>query len=63
LYHEKPFKDIGETPWLALKEFYFADKSGAYLNGEKISVREVPVLNAFYAVIGGNLNGKNIKIC
>lgn len=39
----------------ALKEFYFADKSGAYLNGEKISVREVPVLNAFYAVIGGDV--------
>ena len=39
----------------ALKEFYFADKSGAYLNGEKISVREVPILNAFYAVIGGDV--------
>ena len=39
----------------ALKEFYFADKSGAYLNGEKISVHEVPILNAFYAVIGGDV--------
>lgn len=39
----------------ALKEFYFANESGAYLNGEKISVREVPVLNAFYAVIGGDV--------
>ena len=39
----------------ALKEFYFADESGAYLNGEKISVREVPILNAFYAVIGGDV--------
>lgn len=39
----------------ALKEFYFADKSGAYLNGEKISVREVPILNVFYAVIGGDV--------
>ena len=39
----------------ALKEFYFADESGAYLNGEKNSVREVPVLNAFYAVIGGDV--------
>lgn len=39
----------------ALKEFYFADESGAYLNGEKISVREVSILNAFYAVIGGDV--------
>ena len=39
----------------ALKEFYFADKSGVYLNGEKISVREVSILNAFYAVIGGDV--------
>ena len=39
----------------ALKEFYFANESGAYLNGKKISVREVPVLNAFYAVIGGDV--------
>lgn len=39
----------------ALKEFYFADKSGACLNGEKISVREVPILNAFYAAIGGDV--------
>ena len=39
----------------ALKEFYFADEGGAYLNGEKISVREVSVLNAFYAVIGGDV--------
>ena len=39
----------------ALKEFYFADESGAYLNGEKISVREVPILNAFYAAIGGDV--------
>ena len=42
----------------ALKEFYFANESGAYLNGEKISVREVPVLNAFYAVIGGDQNAE-----
>ena len=39
----------------ALKEFYFANESGAYLNGEKISVREVPILNVFYAVIGGDV--------
>ena len=39
----------------ALNEFYFADESGAYLNGEKFSVREVPILNAFYAVIGGDV--------
>lgn len=34
-----------------LGEFYYADKTGAYLNGQKISVREVPVKNAVYAVI------------
>lgn len=39
----------------ALKEFYFADEGGAYLNGEKISVREVSVLNALYVVIGGDV--------
>ena len=39
----------------ALKEFYFADEGGAYLNGEKISVREGSILNAFYAVIGGDV--------
>ena len=39
----------------ALKEFYFADESDAYLNGKKISARKVPILNAFYAVIGGDV--------
>lgn len=35
-----------------LGEFYWADETGAYLNGEKISVREVPIKNAVYYVIG-----------
>ena len=35
-----------------LHEFYYADESGAYLNGEKIRVREVPVKNAVYSLMG-----------
>lgn len=37
-----------------IKEFYYADKSGAYLNGEKISVKEVPIKNSLYAIDGNN---------
>lgn len=37
-----------------LHEFYYADKTGAYRNGERIHVREVPVKNALYSVIGRN---------
>lgn len=37
-----------------IKEFYYADKSGAYLNGQKITVKEVPVKNALYAIDGNN---------
>ena len=35
-----------------LGEFYYADTSGAYLNGEKISPHEVPIKNAIYSIIG-----------
>lgn len=37
-----------------LNEFYYADKTGAYLNDEKISVREVSIKNAVYSIIGKN---------
>lgn len=35
-----------------LGELYWADKSGAYLNGEKISVKEVPIKNAIFSIMG-----------
>ena len=38
-------------------EFYYADETGAYLNGQKITVREVPVKNAIYAMIGHGVIG------
>ena len=34
-----------------LGEFYYADKTGAYMNGERISITEVPLKNAVYAVL------------
>ena len=37
-----------------LKEFYHADETGAYLNGQKIHIREVPVKNAVYSIMGKN---------
>lgn len=37
-----------------INEFYYADKSGAYLNGEKISVSQVPIKNTIYAIDGSN---------
>lgn len=37
-----------------LNEFYYADKTGAYLNDQKISVKEVPIKNALYSVAGHN---------
>ena len=37
-----------------LGEFYYADETGAYLNDQKISIREVPVKNAIYSIIGKN---------
>lgn len=35
-----------------LGELYHADESGAYLNGEKISIHEVPIKNTIYSIIG-----------
>lgn len=35
-------------------EFYTADESGAYLNGERITVKEVPIKNTLYAIDGNN---------
>lgn len=39
-----------------LNEFYYADENGAFLNGEKISVRQVPIRNALFTVDGGGSN-------
>jgi myo-inositol-1(or 4)-monophosphatase len=39
-----------------LNELYYADETGAYLNGEKISVREVPIKNALYDILGLDTN-------
>lgn len=36
----------------AFHELYYADETGAYLNGSKIRVREVPVKNALYSILG-----------
>lgn len=52
-------KKDGETIASAINlpkidEFYYADKTGAYLNDKKISVREVPIKNAVYSIIGKN---------
>ena len=35
-----------------LKEFYYADKNGAYCNGKKISVKQVPIKKALYSIDG-----------
>lgn len=37
-----------------INEFYYADTTGAYLNGNKISINEVPIKNALYAIDGNN---------
>ncbi|MCH5166989.1 MAG: inositol monophosphatase [Erysipelotrichales bacterium] len=37
-----------------INEFYYADETGAYLNDEKISINEVPIKNALYAIDGNN---------
>lgn len=37
-----------------INEFYYADETGAYLNDNKISVNEVPIKNALYAIDGNN---------
>ncbi len=38
----------------ALDELYWADKTGAYLNGKKIQVNNASILNCLYAVEGKN---------
>lgn len=37
-----------------IDEFYYADETGAYLNDKKISVNEIPIKNALYAIDGNN---------
>ena len=37
-----------------INEFYCADSTGAYLNGKKISINEVPIKNTLYAIDGNN---------
>lgn len=37
-----------------INERYYADETGAYLNGQKISVKQVSVKNAIYAIDGNN---------
>lgn len=37
-----------------INEFYFADKTGAYLNGQRISIKEVPIKNTIYSIVGNN---------
>ena len=37
-----------------INEFYYADESGAYLNGAKLFIKEVPIKNALYAIDGSN---------
>ena len=37
-----------------INEFYYADETGAYLNDEQISINEVPIKNAVYAIDGNN---------
>lgn len=48
----KPVAAVINMP--RINEFYSADEGGAYLNGKKISVREVPLKNALYVVDGNN---------
>ena len=37
-----------------INEVYYADSTGAYLNDKKITVKEVPIKNALYAIDGKN---------
>lgn len=37
-----------------LNEFYYADTTGAYLNDERIFIKEVPISNAAYSIYGNN---------
>lgn len=45
-----------------LHEFYHADKTGAYLNGQKITIREVPLKNALYSIVGNEPLPPTIKM-
>lgn len=44
-------------------ELYYADETGAYCNEEKISVREVPIRDALYTVVGKKGITDAIKMC
>ena len=37
-----------------INEFYYADETGAYLNDIKISIKEVPIKNTLYSIVGNN---------
>lgn len=37
-----------------MNEFYFADETGAYLNGQRLSIKEVPIKNTLYSINGHN---------
>ena len=37
-----------------INELYYADLTGAYLNGKKISINEVPIKNALFVIDGNN---------
>lgn len=38
-----------------INEFYYADKNGAYLNDNKINIKEVPIKNALYTIDGNHV--------
>ena len=35
-------------------EIFYADETGAYLNGDRISINEVPIKNTLYSIDGNN---------
>lgn len=39
-----------------LHYLFYADESGAFLNGERINVRQVSIKNALYSIDGGNIS-------
>ena len=48
----KPVASVIYLP--RINELYYADKTGAYLNGEAIHSNEVPIKNTLYAIDGTN---------
>jgi len=48
----KPVASVISLP--RINELYYADETGAYLNAHKISINEVPIKNALYAIDGNN---------